>query len=101
MIVGETVIVHCQLHPIPYGTYPDLRCIRQVVATNAGVCMPLSSIEIPAYVFRVGDVMSQQPPLLLKGVVNAFFVLKRSFFIDSHNIVVTDLSSSHHHTFRH
>ena len=64
-------IVHRQLPPIPYGTYPNLRGVRQVVATNVGVCIPLSSIEIPAYVFRVCDVMSQQPPPLLKGVVNA------------------------------
>lgn len=64
-------IAHRQLPPIPYGTYPNLRGVRQVVATNVGVCIPLSSIEIPAYVFRVCDVMSQQPPPLLKGVVNA------------------------------
>lgn len=104
IVVGEDAddIVHRQLPPIPYGMYPDLRGVRQVVVTNVGVCIPLYSIKIPAYVFRVCDIMSPHPPPLLKGVVNVFFALKRILFsVDSHNVVVTDLLSTHHHTFSH
>ena len=98
IIVGEDTdeIIYHRFPPIPYDVYPDLRGVRQVIATNLGVLIPLSCIQMPAYIFCVGDVMSEHPPPLLKGAVNAYFVSKIILFpIDSHNIVVNGLLFSH------
>ena len=81
LIVGEDVhdIIHHQLPHIPYTCYPSLHGVQQVVGTNFGLCVPIITVDILAYIFHVGEVESN-PLLILKGAYNAFCAEKYCIF---------------------
>ena len=75
--------------------------MKQVAATNIGVCVPIDSIEGICFVYH-GEEVEANPPPILKGLNNGYFVLYDLHFYMNNTIFFFDnLLQSHHVTFSH
>ena len=79
-----------QLPAIRYDEKPSLINLQQVVATNIGVCVPIQSIDGICFIYH-GEEVEANPPPILKGLNNAYFVLYDLHFYMNNTIFSFDL----------
>ena len=83
-----------QLPAIRYDEKPSLINLPQVVTTNIGVCVPVQSIDGICFIYHREEVEAN-PPLILEGLNNAYFVLyDLHFYIDNRIFSTTLLITS-------
>ena len=58
-----------------------------MVNTNVGLCIPIYSIGMPAYIYRAEEVEFNPPPLL-KDLSNGFIVVYDISFVIIHKLLL-------------